>query len=51
MAGQGHGNFSPSDKFEFCLDKITDYCYAYGNGRYPKTELDSGIAYLTETKD
>jgi hypothetical protein len=24
---------------------------AFGNGQYPKTELDYGITYLTETKD
>ena len=28
-----------------------DYCYAFGNGRYLKMELDFRITYLTETKD
>ena len=43
--------FVPWTEFEYCPDKEFDYCYTFSNGRYPKTELDSQITYLTKTKD
>jgi hypothetical protein len=42
--------FVPWMKFKYCPNKLFDYCYAFGNGRYLKMGLDSGIAYLTEKK-
>jgi hypothetical protein len=37
--------------FEYCPNKLFDYCYAFDNGRYLKMKLNSGITYLAETKD
>jgi hypothetical protein len=38
-------------EFKYCLRKYIDYGYNYGKGKYPKMGLESGIIYLTETKD
>jgi hypothetical protein len=45
---QDIASFLPQTTFEYCPNKLFDYFYAFG---YPKMKLDSGITYLTETKD
>ena len=37
-------------KFEYCLNKLSDYFYGNGNWRYSKMELECRFNYLTETK-
>ena len=43
--------FVPWMEFEYFLEKYIDYCYACGNGRYLKVELEFTIVYLPKTKE
>ena len=43
--------FVPRTEFEYFPEKYIDYCYACGNGRYLKTELEFTIVYLPKTKE
>jgi hypothetical protein len=37
-------------EFEYCLENYINKVFTYGNRRNLKTELESGIMYLPETK-
>jgi hypothetical protein len=46
----GIAKFIPLMEFGYCLKRLIDYVFPYGHGRNLKTEFESGIMYLPETK-